>query len=172
MNFPSWSRKRTAGLVAASVVAIALPALASHWGGGYKRPDAYVPIWYGSMLGEFQSAVSSAVNNSYNPTDLNMVATGSPAGAEIQYVHGYYGDTGWYGVTTCQAWNGVYCGYALVQLNRSYGPYTNAQKRHLACHETGHAVGLNHSPFSASCLGPGWSEGTNGHDRDAINSHY
>ena len=165
--------KTLAACIATAVLcATAAPTLAGHWQWAWKRPNAYVTFNDNAVNAEFQYAVRHINAYYWSPyTDLHLARVTSYG--EIRYVDGYWGDTGWAGQAVCKDWNGSRCGWVQVRFNKSYGPYSTWQKRHLACHETGHAVGLGHSGRTTSCMHTGWHTATpDGHDYEAINNHY
>lgn len=78
--------------------------------------------------------------------------SGCPGGGRhcVHVYSGRYG-TDWYGVTEATSSNG-YFGTVTVKLNEQVTPNTYAARRSVACHEMGHALGLDHNGSTNSCL--------------------
>ena len=159
-------------LVATSIVAA--PAYALHWNVDFKRPDKWIPLnWSNVGSDDFRVAINYVYQNQFNTTDVHMNDVADWSSAEIRYVDGFYGDTGWAGQTDCMNWNGTRCGWARVKFNITYGPWDLWDRRFLVCHETGHAIGLRHTHYTDSCMNTGWFANVLGpHDREEINAHY
>lgn len=167
-----WRRAAVAITLLSSLFAV--PALALHWNVEFRRPDKWIPInWTYVADPEFRVAVNFVYQNEYNSTDVHMNDVVTWSEGEIRYVDGYYGDIGWAGQTDCMGWNGSRCAWARVKFNQSYGPWNLWQRRFLACHETGHAIGLRHTHYTNSCMTTTWQSNVLGwHDREIINSNY
>lgn len=75
---------------------------------------------------------------------------GCPGGGRhcVNVYNGRYGLTGWLGLTT---WSPGTQGPVTVKLNDSY-PLSANEHRTIACHETGHALALDHNTSTSSCL--------------------
>ncbi|WP_187284642.1 matrixin family metalloprotease [Streptomyces sp. uw30] len=79
---------------------------------------------------------------------------GCPGGGR-HCVHVYSGSYGtdWYGVTEASSSGGYFVdGSVTVKLNDQVTPNTYAARRSVACHEMGHALGLDHNGSTNSCL--------------------
>ncbi|MFJ8644837.1 hypothetical protein ACIRNI_01705 [Streptomyces sp. NPDC093546] len=79
---------------------------------------------------------------------------GCPGGGR-HCVHVYSGSYGtdWYGVTEANTSGGYFVdGSVTVKLNDQVTPNTYAARRSVACHEMGHALGLDHNGSTNSCL--------------------
>lgn len=79
---------------------------------------------------------------------------------------GYYGGTGWLGLTSYSFSNGHFTSVT-IQYNDSYALSYN-DRLQVACQEQGHALGLDHTPNDhSSCMyptAPGGTTTPNGHD--------
>lgn len=77
---------------------------------------------------------------------------GCPGGGRhcVNVYSGNYG-TDWYGVTEATTSNG-YFGTVTVKLNDQVTPNTYAARRSVACHEMGHALGLEANNSTNSCM--------------------
>ncbi len=79
---------------------------------------------------------------------------GCPGGGR-HCVHVYSGNygTAWYGLTEASTSGGYFVdGSVTVKLNDQVTPNTYAARRSVACHEMGHALGLDHNGSTNSCL--------------------
>ncbi|NYH55360.1 hypothetical protein HNR06_004949 [Nocardiopsis arvandica] len=136
-----------------------------------------------------RTAVIQTMNWDYGPTDLYIVydsdpAFSGPAETDIVYQEGRVGNLppNIVGVTWCDDAAGAIsdeCDQQVVRI-RGYGTYD----RGLACHETGHAVGLQHGALSSpqlsnqnsrlGCLvtDPPSGAGLGSHNSDMIDATY
>lgn len=134
-----------------------------------------------------RDAVNAARAESYDPTDINTVtSTNVNSGTDVvTYQQDYSSWCGarWHptggavGHTQCVSLvisNGR-CQKAELRSDESFVAGTSvARRKWLACHETGHSLGLNHrTAASDSCM---WPEDDvphiDQHDRDALNANY
>lgn len=80
---------------------------------------------------------------------------GCPGGGRhcVNVYSGSYG-TAWYGRTSASTTSDGYFvdGSVKVELNDQVTPNTYAARRSVACHEMGHALGLDHNGSTNSCL--------------------
>lgn len=78
----------------------------------------------------------------------------------------------WHGSTSL-AWSGDHFTQVSIKLNTAVTT-TSSQKRSVACHELGHAIGLDHQRVNDSCMTDGavYPLYPNGHDFDKIKGLY
>ena len=134
--------------------------LADHQWGCFHFPDPDIAFFNGCD-GEYHDLVREEAftdPDSWNSTIINLTEVGS-AGTDdqINIFNGYYGETGWLGLTTIFP-DGCVIRYGISYLNQTYlddGSYTRAQKSHVTCHEIGHNFGLDHNLSSnQTCMNP------------------
>lgn len=86
-----------------------------------------------------------------------------------------YGDTGWLGATNinCCKSGTNHIISSSIQLNNFYNPTATA-RRHTACQEEGHAMGLDHLNNASSCMNDTTLTYTQPvqHDYDQLNAIY
>lgn len=100
--------------------------------------------------------------------------------ADVEVYDGSYGDTGWYGLSSCKndvPFSGnTRCDDFTVQFNTFYMPNDDGMWKALGCHEFGHTVGLGHRNASNdsdpySCMRNDiFALMFDGHDDDQISS--
>lgn len=98
---------------------------------------------------------------------------GCPGGGR-HCVHVYSGSYGtdWYGVTEATASNGLF-GTVTVKLNDQVTPNTYAARRSVACHEMGHALGLDANLSTNSCMSdPEFPQHPSSDDFGVLNALY
>lgn len=114
--------------------------------------------------------------NSIDPTDISPTHYHDTSGKLVRVSDAPYGDTGWYGRWYCNLWdsNRIYCYDGRVQINNTYGPYTNTEAESLVCEEVGHSVGLAHrSSTASSCMSQQFDETLlDSHDKGILNNKY
>lgn len=179
-------------LVAITLTTIVLnvPALATNQGssGSAGVNGTTAGVWWTpnadwrvakASLGTFFTPVTSALLDEYHPTDLTVTQYSTTSCTqETCVMDSNYGNNGAYGWNACYpgATSGSHpnqtCSNDWVRLNEY--PYAQRPTADaLACHELGHAVGLQHTSDS-SCLStalPGFTVLTS-HDRGNINARY
>jgi hypothetical protein len=121
-------------------------------------------VWYASSVGApITTAVLWADTNRYDPiAEVQMVQTTNTSLADTWVLDGSYGmgfraftrcsNTAVYGVDGGETW----CEDQLISFNNGSYPseFNNIDKRrHVACHEIGHVLGLHHpSTSNSSCM--------------------
>ncbi len=100
-------------------------------------------------------------------------------------------DIGWYmtdfgqgsnvgGDTVCRAWRdraAKICDRNRVRFSEDYlrrtpGSFATQQKRNVACHEAGHAVGFGHGDTARSCMDGGGNARISWYERSLVNARY
>lgn len=179
----------------AFVLLAALPASASNYGsqgpdygvgpnqsGVYLLPSATMTVKPVQLTANNRTALGQANTNSYVPTDL-VVSTGANdmncVTHRICVFDGAYGNIGWYGWNNCRGnASGPHpnktCSQQHVFLNTSQTP---PNRQRLLCHEVGHAVGLRHTSFLATCMTTEIDDGTSNtirtnHEAQHLNAMY
>ena len=179
-----------AALIAASALAIATPAGASHAWGNYHwaRKTAEFTLKVNTALsGAWPSYVAAAMSaaqwSQYGQPSLVLGATSGfsakrcdPVAGQILVCNAAYGQRGWLGIASIWA-NGDHITQGTTKLNDSYYGATSryntpAWRAMVACQEIGHDFGLGHvnetftDPNSGSCMDytndPSGTAGTNG----------
>jgi hypothetical protein len=145
-------------------------------------------FWYDSLASDVSSAENYIRNNIYDPTDINTLDDSSETASTDAIVrdedyttycgytwHGAGGTTVW-GLTTCNSLNGANeCESHVIRYDNSYfNVATAGGKRGLACHETGHSLGLTHRDTGAMCMQASgtYPVGLTTHDVDHLNNNY
>lgn len=145
--------------------------------------DSSVHYRKSSLRSNISTEVTWVMNNRVAPTDLSATAT---SGSEdMTFYDAYYTTTcgkNWYqpstgGVTgnaTCRYKSGSTCTRHWLRISNTYGDATTSKnRRKLVCHETGHAIGINHNTHSGSslnsCMKTPSSGGTTGYSSHEIN---
>lgn len=97
-----------------------------------------------------------------HPTDLDAVSTSSSTTADVIFYDGNYstycgytwwtsGSGGTGAIATCHTLSGSGCAQHRIYIGNEYSDELDTtEHRILACHETGHAIGLTHNSHSAS----------------------
>jgi hypothetical protein len=117
-----------------------------HGGPVCQTDNSQLTVWFqSSVTASAETTVRAALNGSYDPTDLNVsypatVEYNGSAETDIIYQINPNDLGSLIGLTWCDdAVGGYKCDQQYVRFVAS-----NAVDRELACHETGHAVGLTH----------------------------
>lgn len=160
-----------------AVLAVVSAALGSNFGPLYM--DGYYVEHYQDLTADFETAHDYARNSVYSPTDMYHPQTSLHAAA---HVHAYdldLGDTGYFGTESCGTADGDVCLHAHIKYNLWPGlGWTAAKRRSVACHETGHAVGLRHyNVYTSSCMvqylaSHDFPQILSAHDKSHINGWY
>lgn len=131
------------------------------------------------------TATFDTLYNSYHTTDIDVNVVGATnngaeaTSADIFYRNGSLG--GDYGLTSCQSWSGHVCQHNHVIYDASALAGNTTVLKSLACHETGHAVGLTHpgsvgapdDPSIYHCMvESGWAPNVGTHNVNHINTNF
>jgi hypothetical protein len=181
----AWKRLVALGVAvftAAFVVGVPLGAWASHrWGcWKYAKADIY---WYNGGTDDYYHVFNEEANtdaNAWRPyTDVDLAPVPSPGTTDhINAYSGYYGETGWLGLARIARYSGCTVEEGRVYLNRTYldsPSYSRANKKHVACQEVGHLLGLGHNRSqTTTCMNDTilYAPYPNAHDRDMVNALY
>jgi hypothetical protein len=152
----------------------------------------------GNQIPNIGANTTWAMNNVYNPTDLNMYRNDSDPYPDVIITDSLYPDIGLVAWAECLPYapNGEYevgkyntgvggnhpdrwCRGQKIRYNERYESTdysTTADARKVTCHELGHTIGLRHTASSASCMyqaaaaanGPAITQG----ERNEINGEY
>ncbi len=135
----------------------ASPAYADYFGPYYTddaRMDFHISsnVDYSTHNG-LRSAINGAMQKLDTQTDIYDVSASNVAGTDILFSATYRSDapySGYYAWTSCTrpASTSVCDGFQIVFNDRNPHPYVPS----LACHEIGHAVGLQHQPGNNSAF--------------------
>lgn len=157
-------------------------AMASHRWGCWKYADGNI-YWYNGGIGDYwniynEEAITDS-NSWHNSTDVNFISVGSPGSTDhINAYSGSYGANGWLGLASILSYSGCTVRNGRVQLNQSYldnGSYTRTNKKHVACQEIGHLLGMNHNRSATdTCMNDTilTAPYPNAHDQSLVNSLY
>jgi hypothetical protein len=184
--------------LAATLAMLCMPsAQAGHFSGANSGTGCFAvnmadnnthSFFYTAAVPQYmRDAINAARAESYDPTDINTVtSTDANSGTDVvtyqQDYSTWCGGTwhpagGTVAHTQCVsivASNGR-CQKHEMRFDESFVSITSsALRKHVACHESGHTLGLNHrTSSSASCM---WTGSTytyiDQHDRDALNANY
>lgn len=154
-------------------------AMGCHYTGA-RYADYYIN-WYNGGTGDYYHIFNEEARtdpDAWSPyTDVYLNPVSSSGNTDhINVYNGHYGLTGWLGYAE---WNGSGDSptkYGRARLNQTYldNGYTRTHKKHVACHEIGHLLGLAHNRSQAdTCMNDTiFITRPNAHDRDAINAIY
>lgn len=143
-----------------------------------------------------RTAITNSLVSDFVPTDLvvSPELSAADANTDVVYTEGNFAglqatcgstDLYWHGSSTyppgasvvigwtnCLSLSGSRCQRFDVYIDSSWeSSATSAGRAHLACHESGHAVGLTHNVVS-SCMKEFTSTALSSHDSGEINAHY
>lgn len=148
---------------------------ASHQWGCFHWPSRYLTVSdraKNDYFYAFREEVWTDSDSWNNGTEMVLTFTTSKSGWDVKLVNGDYGFNGWLGIT--KIWySGCVITSAKCKLNKTYlSKYSRTARKHAACHEFGHALGLNHTGASDSCLNDrpsSWTPHPNQHDFNKVN---
>lgn len=138
-------------------------------------------LWVGrrGLTTTYANGVKDALANSFEPipgwsTTTEIASTCDDYRYDICVYDANYGNNGMNGWTECAgSISGSHpskqCSVVYVRINTYYSP---AAER-IACHEIGHAVGLQHTSSSSSCMKTGGTaSGLSTHDKQHLDDNY
>lgn len=184
----------TFALVVAITELVMIPSYANNWGGGVQttgcdsdvsRADNSVhTFYYQTVPDAMQGATNYIRNNEYDPTDVNTSVVSSSGEQTDVVVHqdnyedgdcGYsWHPNGMAGLATCRSANEQGdCARHDTWYDGSWVADRQLEShRTLACHETGHTLGLQHR--DTDCMADPFSidYDLKDHNRDLLNVHY
>ena len=150
-----------------TVVITASPAVANQFGGpgtaNYAANNGTHVVWDASsgLADDLEDAVEYVLDDVYSDhPDINAFDTSSYGNSnDVRVYDGNYGGS-WYASAPCSAsasyggsGDGEYCRPRLIRFNNGQHPTafdTEAERRHFACHEVGHTLGLFH--YGSGCM--------------------
>lgn len=176
-----WSNRRRVLAVVLVLCAFLIPTLAlgtNDLGHYANYSGSSVSFNHVNLTTHMHNASSWNEANNLNPTDL---VVGHANNADPNFFNGVnvyddnYGDTTWAGRWYCSYRYSNRCLRGTVQYNLFHitNPNEYLYHRNVACHEEGHAVGLDHTSDSTSCMKSPPSVRTyTTHDKAIINAKY
>ena len=195
-----WAALMIAALFAATLAAVSAPAAANWSGasgntgcsGGVNMTDNKDLYYYRSSLTSYMySAVAHALNNEVAPTDIVVKPEESSAGSGTDIVYYDADFSTWcgkdwhpddpsdagtayvWGNSSCETLSGSKCDRNDIRFDTSYwGSASTNARRKVACHETGHALGLTHRSGSCMVTGSTWNTFFSSHDENHLDSNY
>ncbi len=171
-------------LLASGVLASAPPevAKANDFGypGNYMANNAIHYLYYYSSLDpSLESDTDWVLDNKYGTHP--DITTGEYASwsttNDVWVMDGNYGNSGWYAASPCYSgatyggsgtWR--WCYPRMIKYNNGYHPHafnTQAERRHYACHEIGHTLGLFHPYHCMNTSGTSYT--VSSHDNAHLN---
>lgn len=154
-------------LVVGVVLSLLLPGPASAnsfgYPGNYAANNGVHEVYFSIYLDwDLNSSTRHSIDYAYDPhPDIEAYRTTAYRSAnDVRVYDANYGATGWYAAAPCPSGatiggsgQGTWCKARLVQYNKGYYPTafdTESERRHFACHELGHTLGLFHR--SGCCM--------------------
>jgi hypothetical protein len=149
----------------------------------YYNESNYQRYFYGFTNDQWTDAINFTRWNNINPTHMWTHKVEEHDNSDVAVYVKAMGASFPFGRADCldtfdwsDQWNRyLKCHHWHVTYNTDKGPWTQSEKDHLACHETGHTTGLQHypdNPDTTSCLGGSNTYYFNGHDEGHINDYY
>lgn len=185
-------RRRTLliSLVLLACLTAAIPALANAFGAGcidepndgtsncieyhFNEGDFIRFFVEGQNVDGWTTALSWNRTNNVDPTDLDSSMASSHANSDSVIVAADFefpGNKLADAFCVDESADETICFHWHLRMDTSKGPFTLADRKHMVCHEEGHAVGLRHID-AQGCVAPGTSQLWSSHDISHINTYY
>lgn len=172
--------KRSHGTTIPAAVVLALVAGGTVSGSNFAPyyADGYYVEHYQDLSISFESAHDYARDSVFSPTDMFHPETNLHATSHIHAWDLDLGDTGYFATVWCYTPNGERCSHSHLRYNSWTGNgWTATKRKSVACHEIGHAVGLQHYDAYTSCMvtlvaAHNFPTTLSTHDKSHINSRY
>lgn len=143
-------------------------------------------FWYDSLTNGVENAQNNTRSSDYDPTDVNTFDDSSAKPTTDVIVrdqdystfcgYSWHPGGGLWGLATCNSVNGAdECESHDVRYDISYIEVaTQAERRGLACHETGHSLGLMHRDAGNGCMKQygAYPASLTEHDTAHLNANY
>ena len=177
-------RSRAAGLVVGAVSTLVVTAAPAHaqpfgpgacGGGCYYADNSTETYFYDGLTVASIAAMEDARTRRLEPTDMTTtLQTSSNTDTDIEVFDENYPASTWAGTWGCAlmvSGSTTKCNSGQITFNLRYAPVRYS----LACQEQGHAVGLDHSTSTGSCMYQNAAVAAgdyDAHDKGHINGYY
>jgi hypothetical protein len=162
-------------VVCAMMAAMTSSAHASNFGPLFADNPGQSYYYDAGHTAGARAATTWTIEYSYQPTDMNWyyTTTGIHTSNDIWYTVDPVADP-YIGLTTCRALMDIdECEHWHVVYDEPWWiDASDVSRRSLACHETGHTVGLKHGSYGCLEEGQTWNQYLGTHNTSHINSRY